>query len=463
MNLKEPQENTMIQKGEAESMDTGLNTKYIVLITSVASIGGLLFGFDIAIISGAVPFIQDYFHLNELQLGWAVSSLLVGAVFGAAISGRITDRFGRKAILIIVSLLFAVTSIGTALAPSITAFIAARFFGGLAVGAISILSPMYISETAPPKIRGRLVSLYQLSITVGILISYYINFQLHDIGVNNWRWMFATGCVPSLLFFILLFLVPETPRFLYKIGEKEGAYGVLKKISGRKVADDEIKQIKQSLKETTSGFKVLLRPELRKVLLVGFGLAIFVQFSGINTIMSYAPIVLAGAGLNIGAALFSTFIIGLVNFIFTLVSIATIDKIGRKMLYLIGSAGMTIILTLIAVFSVLGDFRGTFALILILLFIAFFASCIGPVFWTLVSEIYPNNVRGTAMSVPVFTQWIANVVVILFFPWMLSNTGSAVTFGLLAIFCGLMLLFTIYYVPETKGKTLEEIEQYWQT
>lgn len=206
---------------DIEPKDSVFNTKYIVLITSVASIGGLLFGFDIAIISGAVPFIRSYFHLNDLQLGWAVSSLLVGAVVGSAVSGRITDRFGRKGILIIVAFLFAATSIGTALAPSFTAFVAARFFGGLAVGAISILSPMYISETSPPAIRGRLVSLYQLSITIGILISYYINYQLHDIGVNNWRWMFATGCIPSLLFFILLFLVPETPRFLYKAGKKK--------------------------------------------------------------------------------------------------------------------------------------------------------------------------------------------------------------------------------------------------
>jgi SP family arabinose:H+ symporter-like MFS transporter len=321
---------------------------------------------------------------------------------------------------------------------------------------------MYISETAPPKIRGRLVSFYQLSITIGILISYYINYQLHDIGANSWRWMFATGCIPSLLFFILLFLVPETPRFLYKIGEKDKAFGILRKISGTEVANREISQIKKSLKETKSGFKVLLRPDLRKVLLVGFGLAFFVQFSGNNTIMDYAPVVLSGAGWNIGAALFSTFVIGLVNFAFTLVSIGTIDKIGRKILYLVGSAGMTIIMALIAVFSALGHFKGTFALTLILLFIAFYAACIGPVFWTLVSEIFPNDVRGTAMSLPVFTQWIANVVVILFFPWMLSNAGTAATFGILAIFCGLMLLFTIYYVPETKGKTLEEIEQYWQ-
>lgn len=458
---EEPQENVLEEKIETE--DVELNTKYISLITFVAALGGLLFGFDIAIITGAVPFIQDHFQLNELQLGWGVSSLLVGAIFGAAISGRITDKYGRKFILIFVALLFAITSIGTGLAPTFAIFVIARFLGGLAVGATSILSPMYISEIAPFKIRGRLVSLYQLSIVIGILISYYINYQLHDIGPNNWRWMFASGGVPSLLFFGLLFLVPETPRFLFKKGLKDEAYNILKRISGERVADYEIEQIRKSLKKTETSFKVLLRPDLRKVLFVGFGLALFVQFTGINTIIDYAPIILESAGWEIDAALFSTFVIGFVNLLFTLVAIWAIDKFGRKILYLIGSAGLTVVLTVITIFSFLGQFQGNFALILILLFIAFFASCVGPVFWTLVSEIFPNEVRGTAMSVPVFTQWIANAVVVLFFPWMLSNAGSTITFGILAIFCALMLLFTICYVPETKGKTLEEIEQYWQT
>lgn len=462
MNYSEdPQGNVLEEK--IETQNTDFNTKYVFLLTSVAALGGLLFGFDIAIITGAVPFIQEHFQLNELQLGWGVSSLLVGAIFGAAISGRITDVFGRKKILIVVALLFAATSVGTGLAPTFTMFVIARILGGLAVGATSILSPMYISEISPPKIRGRLVSFYQLSIVVGILISYYINYVLHDIGPNNWRWMFASGGVPSLLFFAFLFWVPETPRFLYKIGRKEEAYNILKKISGKRVADVEIGQIQQSLKETGSGFKILLRPELRKVLWVGFGLAIFVQFIGINTILGYAPIILESAGWEIDAALFSTFVIGFINFLFTLVAIWAIDKFGRKILYLIGSAGLTVVLALITIFSALGEFEGNFALILILAFIAFFASCIGPVFWTLVSEIFPNDVRGTAMSVPVFTQWIANAVVVFIFPWMLSNAGGTVTFGTLGIFAGLMLVFTIYYVPETKGKTLEEIEQYWQS
>ncbi len=441
---------------------TKKNNAFLVLISFVAALGGLLFGFDIAIITGAIPFIKPHFGLTELQLGWGVSSLLFGCIFGAAIAGRITDIFGRKKILVFVAVLFAVTCVGTGLAPSFNLFVAARLLGGLAVGAASMISPMYISEIAPFKIRGRLVSFYQFSIVSGILISYFINYQLHDIGPNNWRWMFISGTVPSALFFILLFLVPETPRYLFKTGKADEAYKVLEKIGGKENADLEIEQIKKSLQATKASFKELFKPEMRRVMLVGFGLAIFVQFSGINTIIDYAPIILESAGWRIDAALFSTFVIGIVNLAFTVVSIYTIDKLGRKKLYLIGSAGMGIILILITIANIIGQFQGSTALILILLFIAFFAACIGPVFWTLLAEIFPNRIRGTAMSVPVFTQWIANALVVMLFPWLFDVGGGAMVFGILAFFSVLMFLFTLKYVPETKGKTLEEIEQYWK-
>lgn len=437
-------------------------TGFIVLITSVAALGGLLFGFDIAIITGAVPFIKGYFNLNELELGWAVSSLLVGCVFGAAAAGRLADVYGRKIILFYVAILFAITSLTTGLSTTFGFFVTSRLLGGVAVGAASAVSPLYISEIAPFKIRGRLVSFYQLSIVFGIILSYFINYQLHDIGSDNWRWMFISGAIPSVIFFVALFFVPETPRFLYKIGQIDKAHLVLNKIENTENAVKEIQQIKNSLQgQQLVPVSELFSQKYRKVMLVGFGLAVFVQLCGINVIVDYAPIILATAGWEIDAALFATFVIGAVFFSFTFVSIWLIEKIGRRPLYLIGSAGLTVILFSIVTMSLLDKFSGNIALGLIMAFVAIFSACIGPVFWTLVSEIFPNRVRGTAMSFPVFTQWVANAVVVGFFPWMLANSGPSITFGILGICTALMLIFAYFFVPETKGKTLEEIEAMW--
>jgi SP family arabinose:H+ symporter-like MFS transporter len=442
-------------------MHTKGNSRNLLLFTFVAALGGLLFGFDIAIITGAAPFIKEYFHLTELTFGWTVSALLWGCIIGAAIAGKLTDVYGRKRILLIVALLFTLTSIGCGLAQGIGFLIIARITGGIAVGAASVISPMYISEISPAGIRGRLVSMYQLSIVTGILISYFINYLLHNTGADNWRWMFLTGTLPSAMFFGLLFLVPETPRFLCKAGHEEEALLILTRIEGRETAAVELERIQETLKQKEAGFRELLKPAYRKMMWVGFGLALFVQVSGINTIIDYAPIILKTAGWKIDAALFSTFVIGSVNLIFTLVSIWAIEKLGRRLLYIIGSAGMTMILIIITVLNFTGHFTGQAVLILILFYIAFFAACIGPVFWTLVSEIFPNRLRGTAMSVPVFTQWAANAVVVLFFPWMLVNAGGGMTFGFLALMAFLMLIFTVRMVPETRGKTLEEIENFW--
>lgn len=443
-------------------MSNNYNKSYLALLTIVAALGGLLFGFDIAIITGAAPFLKAHFNLGELKFGWAVSSLLVGCIFGAALAGRITDLYGRKKILLYVALLFALTSVGTALAPSFSLFILARLFGGLAVGAASMLSPMYISEVAPSKVRGSLVSIYQFSIVFGIMVSYLINYLLHDIGPDNWRWMFATGTIPSVLFFVLLFLVPETPRFLFKAGQEEEAFQLLKRIGGQANADKEIVQIRESMKEKGGKFKDLFKPGMKRVLMVGLGLATLIQLSGINTIIDYAPIILETAGWDIDAALFSTVGIGAINIIFTFVAVLLVDRFGRKPLYLIGSAGMTVMLLVMTISQITGHFKGTLVLILILAYIAFFASCIGPVFWTLVSEIFPNKVRGTAMSIAVLAQWFFNFLVVLLFPCMLEEIGGSITFGFLGLMALLQLIFTWYYVPETKGKTLEEIEKNWQ-
>ena len=441
--------------------DTKRST-YLYFICFIATIGGLMFGFDIAIISGAVPFIQPYFGWDELQLGWGVSSLLVGAIIGAFGSGVLTDKYGRKKILLIVALFFAVSCAATAIATSSVFFIMARLTGGLAVGAASVLSPMYVAEVAPAKNRGTLVAIYQLTIVFGILISYTINYTLHDL-VNNWRWMFASGVIPSILFFIGLFFIPESPRWLYKAGRKSEALTVLTDIGGIEMAKFEIIEISESLKANTSSATIaeLFKPASRKVVAFGFVLAVFVQISGINTIVDYAPKILLAAGVEIENALLQTSLIGLINGLFTFVAIFLIDKAGRRILYLVGSLGMTFTLLLLA-FSFYLELSGIFTLICILMFIAFFASCIGPAFWTLVSEIFPNRIRGKAVAFASFTQWFFNFFVVLLFPHFLASAGGAATFVFLALMSFLQWLFTYLYLPETKGKSLEEIELLWK-
>jgi MFS transporter, SP family, arabinose:H+ symporter len=435
---------------------------YLYFICLIATMGGLMFGFDIAIISGAVPFIQPYFGWNELQLGWGVSSLLVGAIVGAFGSGILSDMFGRKKVLVVVALFFAFSCTFTALASSSFVFISARLFGGLAVGAASVLSPMYVAEVAPPKNRGMLVSVYQLAIVLGILCSYTINYGLHNID-NNWRWMFATGIIPSVLFFVGLFFIPESPRWLYKAGRQTDSLKVLTHIGGESLAKIEIMEIAESLKENSGTVSAgeIFKPEVRKVMMIGFLLAVFVQISGINTVIDYAPKILLAAGVEINNALLQTSLVGFINFIFTFVAIFFIDKLGRRSLYLIGSMGMVVTLIMLAISFYL-KMEGIFTLICILMFIAFFASCIGPVFWTLLSEIYPNKIRGKALAFASFTQWIFNFLVVLLFPHFLASLGGTKTFLFLAVMSFFQWLFTYLYVPETKGKSLEEIEQLWK-
>ena len=443
-------------------MKSTINLPYVIFLAATASLGGLLFGFDIAIITGAGPFLIQHFELTDLSLGWAFSSLLFGCVIGSALAGRLTDFHGRKRILLWVAFLFAVTSVGTGLASSFTMFVAARFAGGLAVGAASILSPMYIAEVAPAPMRGRLCTLYQMSIVTGILMSYYINYLLRDAGPANWRWMFATGVIPSVVFFTLLLAAPESPRYLFADGKQQRALAILERIAGPERARVEASEISASLSEKRGAWRDLLRPGVRRAVLAGFCLAILVHVSGINTIIDYAPTILKSAGWRIDAALFSTFIIGLTNFAFTLVSFWAIDRYGRKPLYIGGSLGMFGALLLLTVAAAMGRFQGSLVLLLILAYLAFFASAIGPVFWTLVAEIFPNHIRGTAMIVPVLTQWVANAAVVLFFPLAFHRAGKAITFGFLAVMALAQAIFTWFFVPETKGRTLEEIEEFWE-
>ena len=438
-----------------------INLKYLLFLAATAALGGLLFGFDIAIITGAGPFLTQRFQLNDLSLGWAFSSLLFGCVIGSAAAGRFTNRFGRRSILLWVAALFSVTSIATGIAPDFTTFVLARFIGGLAVGGASILSPMYVAEVSPPSLRGRMGTLYQLSIVVGVLMSYSINYLLRNAGAENWRWMFITGVVPSVIFFVLLLRAPETPRYLFLAGREREGLAILERIAGHASAASEADDIRASLANRRHTWLDLLQPGIRRAVLVGFVLAILVHVSGINTIIDYAPAILRSAGWKLDAALFSTFIVGVNNFLFTLVSFWVIDRFGRKPLYIVGSLGMAAALILLAAAVAAGRFQGTLVLVLILGYLAFFASCIGPVFWTLVSEIFPNHIRGTAMAVPVLTQWIANAVVVLFFPYAFNQIGKAVTFGFLAAMAIAQAAVTWRWIPETKNKSLEEIERVW--
>jgi SP family arabinose:H+ symporter-like MFS transporter len=446
---------------ECDEATVSINTRYVAFLACTAALGGLLFGFDIAIITGAGPFIARKFALSDIGLGWAFSSLLFGCVLGCFIAGRLTDRYGRKKLLVIVALLFAVTSVATALATSFTYFITARFLGGLAVGGVSLLSPIYVAEVSPPSIRGRMGTLYQMSIITGIIVSYAINFLLRNTGTNNWRWMFLTGVAPSSVFLLFISLAPETPRFLAKTGKLHEAFALLERIGGIESAHAQISGITASIRKEPQTWRGLLRPGVRRALAVSAGLAVLIHVSGINTVIDYAPAIFQSAGWKVDGALASTFIVGVTEFLFTIVSFWVIDTYGRKPLYIVGSFGMALSLLALVVAVLVGHFHGVIVLALILTYLAFFASCIGPVFWTLVPEIFPNDVRGTAMTVPVLIQWVANAFVILLFPFAFHVTGKAFTFGFLALMALAQGIFTWLYVPETKNKRLEEIEGYW--
>lgn len=436
---------------------TETSSLYAWLIAGAAAFGGLMFGFDIAIITGAGPFIERAFMLDHLALGWAFSALLFGCVLGAAAAGPLVERLGRRMVLIIVAILFAVTTVMTGAATDFTLFAAARLLGGLAVGAVSLAAPMYVAEVAPAAQRGRMGAMYQMAIVTGILLSYLINYLLRDAGDDAWRYMFYTGVAPALLFLMLMIAAPESPRFLVRKGKDAEAERVLARI-GDTDAAREVAEIRSSLFGSSAGGSQAVNwSALRSPLAISCVLAVLIHLCGINTVIDYAPMIFRSAGFDLDAALLSTFVVGVANFAFTLISFWTIDRFGRRALYLIGSIGMGLtLLGLVA--AVLADsFTGAIVLTLIVTYLFFFASCIGPVFWTLLPELFPNASRGAALAIPVLLQWVANAVVVLFFPSVFHAAGQGVTFGLLAGACFLQAIFTYSFVKETKGRSLEDI------
>ncbi|WEG14812.1 sugar porter family MFS transporter [Pullulanibacillus sp. KACC 23026] len=449
---------------------THTNYGFVTLVSIVAAVGGLLFGYDTSVISGAIGFMQTKFHLNSAMQGWVVSCLLIGAIIGAALAGFLSDRFGRKKMLIISGLLFTIGSIISALSPTINLFVIARIIGGIGIGISSTLVPLYIAEIAPSKNRGRLVSLNQLAVVIGISAIYFVNKAIVNAGdqswdVNySWRWMLGCGLIPGLLFVFLLLLVPESPRWLEKQGFDEKAFKLLEKINGTDQAKKELADIKNSIQKEASGsIRLLFKPGFRIALIIGVVLAILQQVTGINAIMYYAPEIFKKVGAGTNASLTETIIVGLVNFLFTLVSLWLIDKVGRKTLLIIGSAVMTISLAVVGFEFSSAHPNGTLVLFFILLFVAAFAVSFGPIVWLVIAEIFPTNIRGRATAIASVALWLADFVVSQFFPILLGKTGPATTFFIFAILSLFAFIFSATVVRETKGKSLEEIETEWST
>lgn len=435
---------------------------YVILISIVAALGGLLFGFDTAVISGTINFIQPYFGLSEVGLGWTVSSLLFGCIAGVFLAGKAGDRYGRKKMLMLAALLFFVSAVGSASAHTLAFFIFARILGGLAVGVASILSPMYIAELAPAKYRGTLVSLNQLAIVIGILVAFFSNYLLVDSGENNWRWMLLVMAAPAILLFFSLFMVPESPRWLVARHQNDEAFKILLKTSGEEFAYSELKEIQQTLKnQEESTFQDLLAPKIRPLLFIGIILAVFQQITGINTIMYYAPKIFANVGQSNDSALLQTILIGGTNLVFTLVAMVLIDRFGRKLLIVIGSTGMMLMLAGLSILFFTKQTSGIMVLVFILGYIAFFAASLGPALWVVAAELFPNRLRSKGMSIAIVSLWIACAIVTITFPIMLEKLSGGITFLIFAVICLANLLYVWRYVPETKGKTLEELEKHF--
>ncbi len=438
-----------------------VNRRYVYLISAIAALGGVLFGFDLVIISGTVPFFTSYFNLNEFQTGWAVGCINLGAAIGALIGGKLSDSLGRKKLLMGCAMLFALTGAGTGWAGSFPLFVAFRMLSGVAVGAAALVCPMYVAEISPASMRGRMVSFYQLSIVTGILLAYLSNYLLLNTGVNNWRWMFSSQSIPSLLFFLGLFFVAESPRWLIRKHRNDEAEATLRRIGGNNYALAEAAQIKASfLQETGTAPAVseLFRKELWPIIFIGIVIAVFSQAVGQNSLFSYAPELFRQAGMAQDSAFLQSIIIGIINFIFTFIAIGTIDKIGRKKLLQYGSA-----LLCLDALALSGAFYwqlpGAWVLVFVLAFIAIYSATLGPVTWVILSEIFPNRIRGNALALATLALWITNFFTTASFPVMKQYWGLPTTFSFHAVLCFAYFLFVRVRIPETKGKSLEEIEK----
>ncbi len=436
-----------------------INSHSLALITLTATLGGFLFGFDTAVISGTVGLVAKQYQLRSLMEGWYVSSALLGCIAGVAISGKLGNRLGRKKVMFLSAILFALSATGCALSSGAFMLIVFRLTGGIGIGVASVICPMYISEIAPASIRGKLVTYYQLAITIGILAAYFSNSTLQAHSASGiagtgaglwelvfrqevWRGMFAAGILPALFFFLMIFLIPESPRWLDMIKNKKNATDANDPDAGKPGA--------------------LFRGSLKKPLFIGITLAALSQFSGINAIIYYGPSILEKAGFHLGDALGGQVTIGIVNVLSTFVAIYYIDKVGRKPLLIWGTGGAVVSLLTAAILFAAKITGGWLVLIPVILFIMCFAFSFGSVTWVILSEIFPTKVRSQAVAISTMSLWIANWVVGQFFPLLLHNTNASFTFLVFAAFSAYAFYLALTKIPETKGRSLEEIESFWK-
>jgi sugar porter (SP) family MFS transporter len=438
--------------------------RFVYLATAISALGGMLFGYDIGVISGAILFIKKDFSLTSRVEEIVVSSVLLGSLIGAIAGGGMADRFGRRRLLIISSAVFGFGAIGAALSPGSAWLIVARVISGSAIGVASFVAPLYISEIAPVDIRGKLVSINQVALTGGIVISYFIDFAF--AGAQAWRWMFALAVIPAATFGIGLIFIPNSPRWLVASGDTDKARKVLKQIRAPEKVEGELTEIQQSMAEQKGHWSELLSPLLRPAMIVGVGLAIAQQITGINTVIYYAPTIFKFAGLSSASvAILASVGVGLVNLILTLVAMQLIDRVGRRPLLLVSLAGMSISLFILGLaFSLrqLSGSLGWIAVASLMVYVGSFAVGLGPVFWLMLSEIYPLGIRGRAMSIGTIANWSANFIVALSFLTLTKVLGKPATFWLYAIISVGSWFFAFFLVPETKGKTLEQIEKHWR-
>jgi sugar porter (SP) family MFS transporter len=437
-------------------MQRSYHGTYIVGISFISALGGYLFGFDFAVISGALPFLQTQFGLDAYWEGFATGSLALGAIIGCLVAGTVSDKYGRKPGLLLASFIFGISSLAMALAPGRDFFIAARLMAGIGVGMASMLSPMYIAEVSPAHLRGRMVAINQLTVVIGILVTNLVNYSLRNSGDDAWRWMFGLGAIPSIVFFLGALWLPESPRWLVKAGKTDAAGAVLAKIGDETYATETLAVISKTL--TGSDHKLSYRAAFQKAVLpavlIGIALAVFQQFCGINVVFNYTPKIFESIGVSQDGQLLQTVFIGGVNLVFTILAMLLVDKIGRKPLMLFGAGGLAILYVIVARMLAAGNAEVSWYL---LAAIGTYAVSLAPVTWVLISEIFPNKIRGAATSIAVVSLWAAYFILVFTFP-ILFDQFKDNTFYIYAAICFIGLLFVWLKVKETKGKTLEEVE-----
>lgn len=463
-------------------MKSTVNFSYLIFLSVVAALGGFLFGYDAAVISGTISQVTARFSLDEIQVGWFVGCALIGSIIGVLMAGKLSDRWGRKVTMLVAAVFFSVSGIACAFVGSLEQLVVARILGGIGIGVVSIVSPLYISEVSIAQYRGRLVSLYQLAVTIGFLGAYLTNFQLLHFSQSGavlnagwmnlvfvsevWRGMLGFCSLPAILFFCIIFFIPESPRWLILKGRDERAVRIFRKIYLSEVEVDtqlqDTKSVVQS--ETKSDWKFLLQPGIFKAVLIGAAIAILGQFMGVNAVLYYGPTIFEEAGLSGGDALFSQVLVGIVNVVTTIIAVFIIDKVGRKKLVYYGVSGMVLSLLLIGFYFHFGENMGlpnSFLLFFFLFYVFCCAISISAVIFVLLSEMYPTRIRGMAMSIAGFALWIGTYLVGQLTPWMLQNLTPTGTFLLFALMCAPYMLIVWKLIPETTGKSLEEIERYW--